>query len=130
LNKINLMKPFLFCLFVTAVSTCFSQTYNVTVDTVNLTSYSFETELSIEEDPSDSLTYEISFYSIYSSDSVLMFEEVFEINSPKIESFSKVDFDPDNNTTYLTLLEADQSPYVVFVKVLQSGTLIEELTFE
>lgn len=124
------MKPFLFCLIFTTVTVCFSQTYQVTVDTVNLTPYSFETELSIEEDPSDSLSYEISFYSIYNSDSVLMFDEVFEINSPKIESFSEVNFDPDNNITYLTLLEADQSPYVIFVKVLQSGVLIEELTFE
>lgn len=116
-------------LLITSTNFLLGQSYSVTIDTLNITSYSFEPSITIEEDASDSLSYEISFYSLYGADSVLMLEETFNINNPQIESFSEVNFNTAENQTTLILMEADIKPFLVFIKVRQSGTILEELIF-
>lgn len=117
-------------LIITTTNFVLGQSYTVTIDTINITSYSFEPSITIGEDASDSLSYDISFYSLYGTDSVLMFEETFDLNNPKIESFSKVDFNTTANQTKLVLIEADIAPFLAFIKVKQSGIIIEELIFD
>lgn len=125
-----ILKAVIVIFFITAPKIVFCQSYSLILDTVNITSYSFEPIISIEENSTDSLSFEISFYSFYDADSVLMFEETFDINNPKIESFKSINFNHTSNLAKLVLMESDIVPFKIFVRVKKSGAIIEEITFD
>ncbi|MEX1193176.1 MAG: hypothetical protein WED10_00045 [Brumimicrobium sp.] len=125
-GKIVIILPILFIFN----AICFSQSYTVSIDTLTLSDSTFQTQIIIDDSPSDSLKYEVIQYNFNNLDSTIVFQDTFYYHNPNVLAFDYINFRHQTGKTLLSLEKGSIIPFVIYVRVLtKSGVLEEELIF-